>query len=303
MGINVVSMWIKYKLKLIFILHLLLYNNKDKFQNDCMHKLEKELNAAKEAVKKAGKAVLFYYNNGFSVKNKEIGDCPVTEADIKSNEIIIKELENFGYEILSEEKTDDLSRLNKEKVWIIDPLDGTKDFIDKTGDFTIMIGLVEKGEPVLGVVCNPGEKVLYYAVKGNGAYIEKEGREIRKIKISDIQAGGKIKIISSRFHRSPLELKLAEKFGVKDIMTSGSAGLKVSLVAEGKAELNINPSNKTWEWDVCAADIILTEAGGKFTDTKGNKFIYNKENTRNEFGYVASNGFIHEKILDKIKDN
>lgn len=250
-------------------------------------------------IKKAGETVLFYYNKDYKIIDKG-EDSPITEADMASNNFIISELEKYNYGILSEEFLSDVDRLKKERVWIIDPLDGTKDFIDKTGEFTIMIGLVENGIPVLGVVYQPAFDNLYYARQGEGAFLKTEENAPVRLKVSDSLLGEKTKLVSSRFHRSDLEIELAKDLGTKKIITCGSAGLKICKIASGEADLNINPSDKMGEWDVCAADIILQEAGGRLTDVLGEKIVYNKNEPRIEKGYVASNNIIHNPVIQRI---
>lgn len=263
-----------------------------------MFSYHKEVEIAKEVAFEAGRAVMFYYNRSYKITNKSPGN-PVTQADIESEKIILKGLQKFNYGVLSEEMIDDKVRLQRKKVWIIDPLDGTKDFINKTSEFTIMIGLAEEGKSVLGVVYQPVKDTVYYAVKGQGSFKRIGKNEPIQLKINQEADFNKIIMFSSRFHKSKIELKIAKKIGIKNIKTCGSS-LKVCLIAAGEGEVNFNPSNKTWEYDVCASDIILSEAGGMLTDMKGKKFIYNKENPRNEFGYVATNGLVHDIIIKEL---
>lgn len=257
-----------------------------------------------EVSKKAGDAIMSFYNSDYNIERK--GDnTPLTEADLASNQIILKELEKYGYGFLSEEKTDNKDRLKSERVWIIDPMDGTKDFIQKTGDFSVMIGLVEKkGEvyrPIFGVVYVPVTETHYYASLGEGAFRKKKDGKEERIGVSKIDNFKESRMIGSRFHQSELEENLFNDLFLKEKIPCGSVGVKINKISEGVAEFNINPSDKTWEWDVCAADIILSEAGGILTDTKGNVFNYNREDPRNRFGYFASNGKNHNKFLKQMK--
>lgn len=263
--------------------------------------INQELDQIIKAAKKAGEEILKYYQANYNVEQKA-DKSPVTGADLASNRVILSELEDFDAGILSEELADNSERLDKKRVLIVDPMDGTMDFIKKTGEFTIMIGLVEEGRPILGVVYKPVNDIIYYAVKGEGAFIDKGERSPQKITVSDVDDFSQVEMVGSRFHRSETESKLVKSLGIPQIVGCGSAGLKIGLVAEGKAELNINPSDKTLEWDVCAADIILKEAGGKLTDIKGEEFIYNKKDPRNYFGYLASNRKIHEKVVGELEE-
>ena len=124
-----------------------------------------ELDIAINAAKKAEKAILEVYQGDFKISQKK-DDSPVTDADIKSNEAIKEILSQTEHMILSEEDKDDLNRLLKDTIWIVDPLDGTSDFIDKTGEFTVMIALIKNKKPILGVIGWPTEKILFVAQKG-----------------------------------------------------------------------------------------------------------------------------------------
>ncbi len=267
-----------------------------------MDNLESILKEVMVVVKKAGEAILDYYEKGYKIK-KKANQSPVTEADLAAEKIILAGLDKYGYGILSEESRDDKSRLNKKRVWLIDPLDGTCDFIKKTGEFTVMVGLVEKSRdgkwrPVLGVVYKPVGDELYYACRGIGAFLLKRGQK-RRLKVSS-RGDGDIKMVSSRFHQSRLEKELAHTLGIKEMVACGSAGLKISLIAAGTADLNVNPSSFTYEWDIAAADIILRQAGGRLTDMYGLEFTYNKPDPQNKAGYAATNGKIHQEVIRKL---
>ena len=146
-----------------------------------------ELDIAIKAAKEAGDVILEVYQEDFETVKKN-DDSPVTEGDLKSNEIIKKILSQTDHVILSEEDNDDKSRLSKDMVWIVDPLDGTSDFIDKTGEFTVMIALVKNKKPILGVIGWPTEKTLFVAQKGKGSfrYSNGEWSEITVTTISEL---------------------------------------------------------------------------------------------------------------------
>ncbi|RMD59716.1 3'(2'),5'-bisphosphate nucleotidase CysQ [Candidatus Parcubacteria bacterium] len=262
----------------------------------------KEFQQAKKAVLAAGQAVIDIYQR--ESKELHITDkadrSPVTEADFKSEEIILNFLRPFNYGLLSEETDEENKRLSQEYVWIIDPLDGTKDFINQTGDFSIMIGLVWQGEAVLGLVYQPVQNRLYYGIKGRGAFLE-EGRHKRRLQVSDVQDFSRARLLVSRFHLREMEKHLKDKVQIGELVACGSAGLKIGHIAAGEAEIYVNSSNKTGEWDICAADIILQEAGGKITDIEGQKIIYNKPTPYNPRGFVATNGYLHSRVIDSLR--
>ena len=272
---------------------ILLYNYGMK--NDLNKILPDVINVAKNA----GAAIMSFYDKEYGIKDKGKDD-PVTEADIESNKIILDGLKKYGYGILSEETDDDLSRLKEKRVWIIDPLDGTKDFIGKTGDFTVMVGLAEERKTILGVVYKPIDDILYYAIKNGGAYRSIRGLEPERIHVNKEVKGKNMRMLVSRSHSTDLDARVAGHFGIKKLVLCGSIGLKGALIASGEAELNINPSERPGEYDICAADIILHEAGGKLTNMKGDRHVYNKQNPIVKNGYVASNGAVHGEIIKYI---
>jgi len=262
--------------------------------------MKKEFTIAKKLALDAGKKIMEFYNKDYHVSEKvEDGySSPLTEADLAANEIIIKGLsENFDYPILSEEEKDNQKRLQHSAIWVIDPLDGTKEFIKKNGEFTVNIALVFQGSPVIGIIYAPAIKKIYYAVKNKGAFTEENGVET-KIEVSSINQIQDMRLIKSRSHASEKLNVIIQKNNITSVMESGSS-IKGCLVAEGKADIYLRLGNQS-EWDICAMDIIIKEAGGLMTSLRGKPLIYNKQNILVEGGYLVSNGKIHEKILSSI---
>ncbi|NNL58387.1 MAG: 3'(2'),5'-bisphosphate nucleotidase CysQ [Nitrosopumilus sp.] len=262
--------------------------------SDKMHELE----VAIEAANKAGEAILEIYKEDFDSNTKD-DDSPITEADIKSNEIIKKILSKTQHAILSEEEEDDLDRLSKETIWIVDPLDGTSDFIDKTGEFTVMIALIKNKKPILGVINWPTEKTLFVAQKGSGAFRFSNG-EWKKISVSKVSDLTKCKAVGSRHHLSDKEKLFIRKLGIKDFTSIGSS-LKVGKISSGEADAYITTTDKMKEWDSAASYCIIFEAGGKMTDILGNDLTYNNKEVHHLHGIVVTNGLIHNKIIDGFK--
>ena len=252
-----------------------------------------------DLAKKAGGKILEIYAEDFSVGEKS-DQSPITKADLASEKIIVKNLQKYGIPILSEETADDKERLKSDYVWLVDPLDGTADFIQKTGEFSVMIGLVEKGQPIWGVIFEPVSGKCYFAEKDGGAYGEKEGRQ-EKLSVSPENDLTDFRMSISRNHLLPEEIRIFGELRMKKKITMGSAGLKLCRIASGESEVYINSSDRTSEWDTCAGLIILQEAGGKVTDMEGNALTYNNENTKHRKGYVASNGTNHDEIIDALK--
>lgn len=261
--------------------------------------ISEELKTVMDLLKKAGEEISLIYNSPTEVKKKK-DDSPVTSADNISEKILISGLKKFGYNILSEESSNKF--LETEKTWIIDPLDGTKDFIEKTGEFAIMIGLIEKGEPVLGLVYQPIEKKIYWAEKGKGAYIQKKGGSPQRLRVFSQNNLSKAKFVVSRHHLSKKELNFIKQCSNEKIKYMGSLGLKLGQIAEGKADAYINLSSKTYQWDSCAPEMIITEAEGIITDREGKKLNYRTDKIRNIKGLVASNRIIHKKIINLLSN-
>ena len=249
---------------------------------------EEQLNAAIEAGVKAIKGILEIYNSDFSVEIKE-DDSPVTLADKNADKVIREHLHKCfpDYAFLTEESTDDLSRLNNDYVWIVDPVDGTKDFVAKRGEFTINIALAYKHEAVVGVVIIPITGEIYYAAKGLGAFYRNNG-VTERIHVNDKIEN--ITVYTSVFHTKPNEEALYEKYKDKigKLEKFGSA-IKACRVARGLGELTLRLNDGTKEWDTAASQVIVEQAGGIFLDTKGQRIMYNREDVYNRIGYVICN--------------
>jgi len=268
--------------------------------------LEKELETAIALSKKAGESILEFYESGFEIEEKVHADNfsePVTIADRTASKIIVENLAiafpNDG--ILSEEEFDDKERLGKQRVWIIDPLDGTQGFINKNGDFAVQIGLTENGASVLGVVYLPTEDILYFASKDNGTWMVENEEMPERLQVSDETDFARMNLAVSRNHRSPRMSLVAESLGLRKEIRRGSVGLKIGLIAQKLCDFYIHLSPRTKHWDTCAPEIILHEAGGRMTDLFGEKIIYNTPDVHNHNGVLASNGIAHDSAAAKLR--
>ena len=257
-----------------------------------------ELDIAIKASLDAGNKILEIYQKDFETSTKK-DNSPVTEADIQSNEIIKKILSKTPHHILSEEDKDDESRLSKDTLWIVDPLDGTSDFIDKTGEFTVMIALIRNKKPILGIINWPTQNTLFVAQRGKGAFRYSDG-EWNKIRVTEITKLIDCKIVGSRHHLSDKEKLFIKNLGVNEFTSIGSS-LKVGKISSGEAEAYITTTNKMKEWDSAASYCIVLEAGGKMTDISGNDINYNNKDVYHKNGIVVSNGLIHDKIISEFK--
>jgi 3'(2'), 5'-bisphosphate nucleotidase len=260
--------------------------------------MEKELEVARELAREAGRILLEFYAGDTKVQWKGRDD-PVTAADHAANELLAHELSRrFPADaVLSEEIPDDPARLKKDRVWMVDPMDGTKQFIERIGEFAVMIGLAIEGEAKLGVVYHPSVDRLYYATPGGGAFVE-EKWTTKRLRVAPISDPSQMVMAMSRSHPSQRVYSIREKLGVPKFIQHGSVGLKFGLIAEGRAHLYINTSSRTNQWDTCAPEAILREADGKVTDWNGEPLKYNRPEIRNLHGIVATNGVIHDRVLE-----
>lgn len=257
-----------------------------------------ETKLAIQAGIRASKAVMEIYRQDFTSGVKD-DDSPITKADLESNRIIKEVLAASSLKVLSEEDEDDKSRLDSEKIWIIDPLDGTSDFVNKTGEFTIMIALVENKRPVLGLICRPTTDSLFLAQKGGGAFQLNDGRW-QRLQVSSTGELTKCRAVGSRFHLSEQEKEFFKDLGVMSFESRGSS-LKVAEICMGMADLYLTTSNKIKQWDTCASYCLVTEAGGKMTDIDGGDILYNVDRINHERGLLVSNGIVHDEVVKQYR--
>lgn len=251
---------------------------------------EKQLEFMIEAAKEARKIILdVYHSSSMGVEIKE-DKSPVTiadkAADKKIREILHKAFPNYAF--LTEESDDDYSRLDNDYVFIVDPVDGTKDFIARDGGFTTNIALAYKHEVVVGVVSIPVSGEIYYGVKNQGSFYLKENEKPIQIHVSD-----KIKdltCLTSVFHLNEKEIDAIKRHSdlIKHVQKKGSS-LKACEIARGNAEISYRYSSGTKEWDTAASQIIVEEAGGLFIKPNGERILYNRKDVYNREGYIIVN--------------
>jgi len=262
---------------------------------------DQELHIAINLARAAGAAILEHYDGPIRVeqKNSDYDAEPVTQADRTANELIVNGLQREFPDdgILAEESVDTKRRLGKSRVWMVDPLDGTNGFIEGNGDFAVQIGLSEERQCVLGVVYQPLTGVLYRAVQGEGTWIERPQFEPERAHVSDKKNLSSMRLAASRSHRSPRMNKVVTRFGFREEVQRGSVGIKVGLLIEQQCDVYIHLSPRTKQWDTCAPEVILTEAGGRVSDLFGYPLNYNVPDVQNRNGLVASNGAAHDEII------
>lgn len=242
----------------------------------------------------AGSAIMSIYTvpESFGTQYKE-DDSPLTRADLAAHQVINQKLSQLtpAFPVLSEESrsTPYEERRTWDTFWLVDPLDGTKEFLKRNGEFTVNIALIQGGRPILGVVYAPSLSVSYFAAEGLGAWKQERKEPPQQISVSPYEKGP-LKVVASRSHAGPetqtfLE-NLRQKFGEVEVLSMGSA-FKFCLVAEGKAHLypRFGP---TMEWDTAAAQCVVAQAGGKVVALDGSPLLYNKEDLRNPHFVVES---------------
>lgn len=274
--------------------------------NDHRMNLDHEMKVAVKLARDAGAILLAHYHSPFLVEQKvnaleELEE--VTAADREANDLIVRTLltEFPDDGILAEESKDTDRRLEKERVWLIDPMDGTKNFIQRDGDFAVQIGLALNGEVVAGVVYQPVRDVLYRAARGAGSWIETADRGTERMTVSNVTDPGEMILASSRSHPSARMERVRARFGFKNELRRGSVGVKIGLITEQQADIYLHLSPSTKQWDTCGPQIILEEAGGKLTDLFGQPLRYNGVRIDNRNGIVATNGAAHEIVIENLK--
>ncbi len=250
-------------------------------------RIDEILEDCKAVAREAGREILRYYKNeDFWVKEKP-DHSPVTQADVAANEIILGRLKPKYPEaaFLAEESADDKTRLTQEWCFVIDPLDGTKEFIKRSDEFTVNIALVRDHRPVMGVIYLPVYDDLYFAVKGRGAFAEKHDEAVKQIHVSDRTED--IRACLSKSNSAPNAPEILAGFGIHNVIFAGSA-LKGCMIASGEAEIYYR-GGLTSEWDTAAMQCIVEEAGGILRQMDDSEMIYNRENTLNEKGFYILN--------------
>jgi 3'(2'), 5'-bisphosphate nucleotidase len=255
-----------------------------------------------------------YYDRGqhpdHNLAVQEHGDGPVTAADLAVNHYILEQLttafgtERFAY--LSEEtfKTQPATdRLGHEWVWIVDPLDGTRDFIDRTGEYAVHIALVHQGRPVLAIVACPEAQRLFFASSGGGAFVETADGAVNPVHVSQRDCPATLTVVVSRTHRDRRFNQLLQHLPCQHQLAVGSVGCKIAAIVEQQADVYISLSGKSApkDWDMAAPELILTEAGGQFTHFEGTPLRYNQLDVNQWGGLLASNGCCHDHLCQQAQ--
>ena len=257
--------------------------------------MKNELKSAIDAAKEAGSIIMQYYKSKYEIRDKSYHN-PVTTADNAADKYLRETLTKAypGYGWLSEETVDSAERLQNSRAWVVDPLDGTKEFIEGVDHFVVSVGLVENGEPIIGVLYNPASKEIFTASRGNGAFLDGE-----KINCSSLEKFTEMVILNSRSEtRNGLWEPYSNDF--KEQRAIGSVAYKLGLTSAAQADIfaSLRPKN---EWDVCAGHCIIREAGGEMVTLDGKPITYNNEKTLITPGIIASRKEILKETVELFK--
>jgi 3'(2'), 5'-bisphosphate nucleotidase len=248
----------------------------------------------------AGKAIMEMYAARCEVRFKGPDD-PVTDADLRAQDIIMEGLwRAFPHDgIVSEEAPVSEEACRKARVWYVDPLDGTSEFVARTGEFSVIIGLLEKGLAKFGVIYRPIGDVLYAGVCDEATWIV-TGGDCRRAWVSTAAPPHPVRLAVSRSHRHPLIDRIKAGLGNVSEIACGSVGAKIGLLVSGKADAYVEPAPYTRKWDVCGAEAILRGAGGFMSDMAGGPIGYDTAELKNTRGVVATNRLCHGDVLAAI---
>jgi 3'(2'), 5'-bisphosphate nucleotidase len=260
----------------------------------------REVEVARDLARRAGEIVMAVRGDlGVEMK---AGNEPVTIADKKAAAFLVDELGKAfpGDVIICEETEDDPRRVSAERVWYVDPIDGTKDFIRGDRGWSVMIGLAVRARPVVGVVHQPSAERTFWAAPAPAPGCLTERGVDRPLGVSAIRDPGRIRLVISASHRSAAIDQVKGALGTQDELNIGSVGVKMGLIAAGERDLYVNPWPKCKAWDTCAPEAILDRAGGRLTDLHGEPIRYDQVDLGRPSGMIASNGHVHADVLARL---
>ena len=264
-----------------------------------------ELAIARAIAVEAADLVKALRSGGKLVIDSKAGNEPVTNADYAANALIVAKLRAAFPDdvVLSEEIPDDGSRLGRARVWMVDPIDGTRDFILGDDGFAVMIGLCVDGRPKIGAVAQPSTGKTYTGIAGVGAWLDHRDTPSaprQPLHTSPIAGPPGIRLVASKSHRTPRVDAVRQALMIDDEINVGSVGLKIGLVAEAARDLYVYTGGRTKIWDTCGPEAILAGAGGRMTDMDGNPLTYAEPDLYNHRGIIASNGPLHDFVITAL---
>jgi 3'(2'), 5'-bisphosphate nucleotidase len=263
---------------------------------------EQELEAALEAARQAGEALREAYQNFKVIPNAPASIS--TDADRQSQEIILEYLrEQFpGDAFCAEEATATLAAAahTGPRLWVVDPIDGTRGFARKNGEFSVMVAFVDQGRIGVGVVFEPAFGRLTCAVRG-GCWRHDGDDEAVRCRVSEVSTLAEATLTQSRPSDPAKKSRVVAALGPKDVVQTYSAGIKLALVARGEAEVYVNTYDAFHDWDICAGHILVEEAGGTVTGLGGEALRYGLPGAWQKSGLLATNGRLHEEALKRLR--
>jgi myo-inositol-1(or 4)-monophosphatase len=252
--------------------------------------LRRELALARKAARAAGDILRGYWRRGGYQIGSKGKDNPVTQADLEADRTLKRLLHDpfpeYGW--LSEETADSEARLHCQRVWIVDPLDGTKEFIQGVPEFCVAVALVEEGHPVLGVTYNPITHEMFWSARGMGCHLNAE-----PVRVTRTRALHRANVLASRSETARGEWEVFH--GRLKVSPTGSVAYKLALVAAGKGDATFTRSPKS-EWDIASGAALLAEAGGTMTDIHGATIRFNQRHVK-VAGMIADNTVLHEQLV------
>jgi 3'(2'), 5'-bisphosphate nucleotidase len=259
----------------------------------------RESEVAAHLAKEAGDVILRIYATEFSVDYKAKND-PVTEADRLASHVIVEGLrQEFPNDlVVSEEEPIAALGPAPERVWYVDPLDGTHEFIKRNGEFAVMIGLAVDGRPTVGVVFRPVSAELFWGIVGEGAWLGINTAK-RPLRVSSETDPSRFRLVVSRSHHDHRVDEVRRRLGVSEEFRIGSVGIKVGMLVTRHADVYVEPSSMTKAWDTCGPEAILHAGGGRMTDLEGAPLRYIPSDVRNWKGLVATNGACHDRVISE----
>ena len=252
--------------------------------------LRRELTLAQKAARAAGDILRGHWRRGDYQIGSKGKDNPVTEADLEADRALKRLLHDpfpeYGW--LSEETADSEARLKCRRVWIVDPLDGTKEFIQGIPEFCVAVALVEEGHPVLGVTYNPITREMFWSARGRGCHLNTEAVRVTRTRVLR-----RANVLASRSETARGEWEVFH--GRLKVSPTGSVAYKLALVAAGKGDATFTRSPKS-EWDIASGAALLAEAGGTMTDIHGTMIRFNQRRVK-VAGMIADNTVLHEQLV------
>jgi 3'(2'), 5'-bisphosphate nucleotidase len=268
--------------------------------------LAAELRVARRLARDAGAIVLDYRERGtdaLQVERKE-GDEPVTQADRAASALIVAGLEAaFPADVvISEERPFDPAHAGGRRVWFVDPIDGTRDFIRGAEGFAVMIGLAVDGRPAVGVVYQPTQGGTFWAAPGLGAWFARGDGPPRRLRVAPVTDVAALRLVASASHRTSATDVVKTALGITDERNIGSVGIKLALIALGERDLYVNPTPRCKAWDTCAPEAIIVAAGGVLTDGRGGALPYDRVDLGAPRGLVACGAAVHAAVLARLAE-